>query len=104
MRPSTSPSLTLRSRPATACRPPKRLDRPRVSSSVMGSRPSSSPKHPRETWIGPFGQKQDDGDQKNAVDDEMRAVPAALREVVTRHLRERAQNEGPEDRSEHRAG
>src|SRR5262245_45362607 len=100
MRPSTSPSLTMRSRPAKACTPPKRLERPRVSSSVM----TSSTEEPGQTRIRALGEEQHDGDQQQAVRDEMRAVPAPLCEIVARQLGERAQDERAEDRAEYRAG
>src|SRR5712692_2259566 len=102
IRPTISPSPTLNERPFTAWRPPKCLSRPATSSMQSGLRSPERPLHPRHRALG---KEEHDGDEEEAVHDQVDAGPVpAGREVEARQLGERAQDERSHDGPKERAG
>src|SRR5437667_552336 len=100
MRPTISPSATVRSSPSTARRPPKRLESPRTSSRLSARSSTIARGAPGS---GALGQEEHHGDEERAVHDQMAARPAGGREVAPGELGERGEDEGAEDRPQRRA-
>src|SRR4029453_10462249 len=101
---TSSPGATWRLTPATAWSPPNDFRTSTTSSSVISDATRSAPRPgPPDVRVGALREEEHGPDQEQAVDDEMEPGPPGPGEVDPRHLGERRQDQGAQDRSEKRA-